>query len=354
MFRRLKEKFRELRKRLHEKGEIVEEKVEVKEKSEKRETEKIEKEKGEDKKEKTKIKTEDLEEKKEEPQTTQKEVRKKKSIFRRTISEKTFNQVFDELELEFLELNVALEVIERIRQELKEKIVGKAIKGEEIKETLKEALEKILCLPQIDILKIEKKPFIIAFFGVNGAGKTTTIAKIAKYLIDNGKKVVLAASDTYRAASIEQLCHHAEKLGIKVIKHDYGADPAAVAYDAIEHARARNIDYVLIDTAGRLHSNKNLIEELKKIVRVTKPDLKILVAEAITGNDAVIQAETFQREIGIDGIILTKMDIDEKGGTAISMAYTTKKPIMFIGTGQEYKDLKRFNCKEIIENIFEE
>ena len=110
----------------------------------------------------------------------------------------------------------------------------------------------------------------------------------------------------------------------------------------------------MIDTAGRLHSNKNLIEELKKIVRVTKPDLKILVAEAITGNDAVIQAETFQREIGIDGIILTKMDIDEKGGTAISMAYTTKKPIMFIGTGQEYKDLKRFNCKEIIKNIFEE
>jgi fused signal recognition particle receptor len=196
-----------------------------------------------------------------------------------------------------------------------------------------------------------EKPYVIVFFGINGSGKTTSIAKFAKLLMDQGKSVVLAAADTFRAASIEQLQHHGEKLGAKVIKHDYGSDPAAVAFDAVKHAKSQNTDVVLIDTAGRMHSNKNLVDEMKKIVRVSDPDLKIFVGESITGNDCVEQAKTFNEAVGIDGIILSKVDIDEKGGAAVSVGYVTKKPIVYIGVGQEYKDLKEFDSKVVVENL---
>ena len=162
---------------------------------------------------------------------------------------------------------------------------------------------------------------------------------------------VLAASDTFRAASIEQLQQHADKLGIKMIKHDYGSDPAAVAFDAIKHAKAKNVAVVLIDTAGRMHSNVNLIDEMKKIIRVAKPDLKIFVGESITGNDCVEQAKTFNEAVGIDGIILAKADIDEKGGAAVSVSYVTKKPILYLGTGQRYNDLEPFSQDKIIKSI---
>ena len=198
--------------------------------------------------------------------------------------------------------------------------------------------------------KVEK-PYVIAFFGINGSGKTTSIAKLANMLKEKNVSCVLAAADTFRAASIEQLSLHAEKIGVRIIKHTYGADPAAVAFDAIKHARAKDIDVVLIDTAGRMHSNTNLIDEMKKIIRVAKPDLKIFVGESITGNDCVEQAKTFNEAVGIDGIILTKADIDEKGGAAVSVSYVTKKTILYLGVGQEYKDLQPFDSEVIIKGL---
>jgi fused signal recognition particle receptor len=169
--------------------------------------------------------------------------------------------------------------------------------------------------------------------------------------LKNKLSCVLAASDTFRAASQEQLQVHADKLGVKMIKHDYGADPAAVAFDAIKMAKAKNIDVVLIDTAGRLHSNINLMDELKKIERVAKPDITIFVGESITGNDCIEQAVKFNEAIDFDAIILTKADVDEKGGAAISVSYVTKKPIIYLGTGQKYEDLKAFDPKIIIESL---
>ena len=186
---------------------------------------------------------------------------------------------------------------------------------------------------------------------INGSGKTTTIAKIAKLLQENRLKVVIAASDTFRAAAIHQLQEHADRLGVKLIKHDYGSDPAAVAFDAIKYAEAHGIDVVLIDTAGRLHSNVNLMAEMEKVARVAKPDLKIFVGESITGNDCVEQARSFNNAIGIDGIILAKADVDEKGGAAISVSYVTKKPILYLGTGQEYDDLEPFSAEAVVDSL---
>lgn len=192
---------------------------------------------------------------------------------------------------------------------------------------------------------------MIVFFGINGSGKTTTIAKFAHLLQQNKLSCVMAAADTFRAAAIDQLEEHASKLKIELIKHDYGADPAAVAFDAVKHAKAKKIDVVLVDTAGRMHSNTGLVDEMKKIIRVVKPDLKLFIGESITGNDCIEQAKTFDAAIGIDGIILSKADIDDKGGAAVSVSYVTKKPIFYLGTGQNYSDLKEFDKETITKNI---
>ena len=255
-----------------------------------------------------------------------------------------------------LENNVSVEVIEKIKVDLKEELVDKPLPRDVLKkmeETLARTMNEILTFDQIDIIKKSdnKKPFIIAFFGINGCGKTTSIAKLANYLKENGKSVVLAACDTFRAAAIQQLEEHANKLGVKMIKHDYGSDAAAVAFDAVKHAEKHGIDVVLIDTAGRLHSNTNLMAELEKIIRVTNPDLKIFVGESITGNDCIEQARKFNELVEMDGAILTKADIDEKGGAPLSIAYTIKKPILFLGMGQEYKDLEVFNKKLILDRL---
>ena len=198
---------------------------------------------------------------------------------------------------------------------------------------------------------MKQKPLKILFLGPNGAGKTTSIAKIAKYFLDNKKSVIVAAGDTFRAASIEQLEEHAKNIGVKVIKHQYGADPAAVGFDAVKAAEAKKIDVVLIDTAGRQDTNKNLLEELKKIDRVVKPDLKLYVGEAYTGQALLQQASEFNDAIGLDGFVLTKIDTDTKGGTAISLLYKLKKPILFVGTGQRYEDLLEFKPEFIIDRI---
>ena len=260
----------------------------------------------------------------------------KEKITTTKLSYEKFEGLFSDLELALMENNVAFEVIEKVKHDLGKNLVEKPIKWGKVEETignsLKNSIEDLFKVEKIDLLKKIRskgeKPFVIAFFGINGSGKTKTKAKIADLLRNDKLSCVLAASDTFRAASIEQLQIHADKLGIKLIKHDYGSDPAAVSFDAIRHAQAKNIDVVLIDTAGRLHNQANLMQELKKIVNVTKPDLKLFVGEAIAGNDCTEQAQKFNEVIGIDGIILTKADVDEKGGAAVSVSYVTKKPIM--------------------------
>jgi len=278
-------------------------------------------------------------------------------VMKKSISEKKFNDLFWDIEVALLENNVAVEVIEKIKSDLKEELVNKPVRigktNEVIESTLVNSIKSLFDTERIDIIKNakQKKPYVICFFGVNGAGKTTTIAKIVRLLQKNNVSSVIAASDTFRAASLEQLDEHAKKLDVKVIKHDYGADPAAVAFDAIQHAKSKNKDVVLIDTAGRQHSNTNLMSELKKVVKVSNPDLKIFVGDSLTGNDAVEQAKKFNEAVGIDAVVLTKMDVDEKGGAAISVSYVTKKPIIFWGCGQEYDDLKEFNEGVVVESL---
>ena len=294
---------------------------------------------------------------------------KRKNIFaklsekikRFNITDEKFDELFWELEVVLLENNVAVEVIEKIKENLKQELENTKITRRTINEiilnNLKQTIEELFNYEEYDLLekiKNAEKPYKILMLGVNGSGKTTTIGKLVKYFQDNNLTSIIAASDTFRAAAIQQIEEHANNLNTKLIKHDYGADPAAVSYDAIEHAKAKNIDVVIIDTAGRLHSNSNLMQELNKIIRVAKPDIKIFIGESITGNDCVEQAKQFNELVGIDGIILTKADVDEKGGAAISISYVTNKPIIFITTGQEYKDLKKFKPQEIINILFSE
>ncbi len=306
------------------------------------------------------------EEKKEIPRAAEEQKEDKKGFFgkikhsltTKTISREKFEELFWDLELVLLENNVSVEVISKIKDDLAAELVNcllpRDVQGK-IEETLRRTLHDILSFEKMDVLKqIEqkkKKPFVIAFFGINGAGKTTSIAKLAYSLKKNKFSVVLAASDTFRAAAIQQLEEHAVKLGVKIIKHDYGSDAAAVAFDAIKYAEKNNLDVVLIDTAGRLHSNTNLMAELEKIIRVTKPDLKLFVGESITGNDCIEQARRFNELVEMDGAILTKADVDEKGGAPLSISYTLKKPILFLGTGQAYDDFEEFNAEEIVKKL---
>lgn len=271
------------------------------------------------------------------------------------LKKEEFNEIFEEFEFELLENNVALEVVDKIKELLAGKLVGKKFKKREAeKEILKvlgESIEKILVEGGDFVESIKKKkdkPFVILFFGINGAGKTTSIAKIAWKLKKEGLKCVLAAGDTFRAASIEQLEYHAKKNNVPLIKQDYKADPSAVAFDAIAYAKKNKSDVVLIDTAGRMYTKTNLMREMEKIVRVSKPDMKIFVGESITGNDATEQAKMFNESCGIDGIILSKADIDEKAGAILSVGYVTGKPILFLGVGQGYEDLKEFKKKDVL------
>lgn len=267
-----------------------------------------------------------------------------------------------EFKLALLENDVAMVVADRICEEIEKKLTGKQVKrmGDRekiVKDTLREVLLEIFQTPTVDLLEIaekkqmEKEPYVIIFVGMNGTGKTTTIAKIAKFFLKHNYSVVLSCSDTYRAGSIEQLEEHAKRLGIRMIKHQYGADPAAVAFDAVQYAEAHGTNVVLIDTAGRMQTNRNLMQQMGKIVRVIKPDLVLFVGDSLAGNDAVVQAEEFGKYVRIDGSILTKVDADVKGGAAVSVSYITKKPILFFGTGQRYDDLELFKPQFLIDRI---
>jgi fused signal recognition particle receptor len=264
-----------------------------------------------------------------------------------------------ELEMALLESDVALPVAEELVKSVKSELVGAKKKigadtGAIAEEALRSALMKLLSTNHLDFdecIKTTPRPVKILFVGVNGTGKTTSIAKLARYLMDHGYSVVLAAGDTFRAGAIEQLEVHGEKLGLKVVKHKTGGDPAAVIFDAIEYAKAHNKDVVLADTAGRLHTNTNLMDQMKKIVRVTHPDLLIFVDEAIAGNDAVERARLFNESVPINGSILTKTDADAKGGSAISIAYVTGKPVLFLGVGQTYPDLVKFEPEWLVDRL---
>jgi len=279
------------------------------------------------------------------------------------LSEEDIENVLEELELELLEADVAYDVVEKIITSLRNQLVGRKIGPKENPEeitinALKNAIKEILSQRSINIYKIieEKKklnePTVIVFVGINGTGKTTSIAKLAYLLKEKGYSVVLAAGDTFRAGAIDQLEEHAKNIGVKVIKHQMGGDSAAVIYDAINHAKARGINVVLADTAGRQATNINLMDEIRKVIRVTKPDLIIFVGDALAGNDAIFQAEEFNKAIGIDGVILTKVDADAKGGAALSIAYAIGKPILFLGVGQRYKDLEEFNVDWMVNKLF--
>lgn len=275
------------------------------------------------------------------------------------ISEKKIDELLWQLELALLEADVALEVVEKIKQTLKQRLAGTSRRDakETVETSLMEAINTILKQSESDffaVLKGSEKPYVVMFVGVNGSGKTTSIAKLAHFLIEKGYSCVLAAGDTFRAGAIEQLELHANKLGVKLIKHDFGADPAAVAYDAIEHARAKHKDFVLLDTAGRMQTNINLMAEMAKIKRVAKPKLIIFVGDSLTGNDAIEQARKFNEVVGIDGVILTKVDADAKGGAALSIAYTIHKPLFFIGIGQGYNDQIPFRADWMLKRIFED
>jgi fused signal recognition particle receptor len=278
-----------------------------------------------------------------------------------TIKESKLDDVLWNLEVSLMEADVAVEAITEIKAALKSELVGKKLKwgadmGDAVEGALRKSVTGLLSQQSFDFDKFvseHSKPTVIMFVGVNGTGKTTAIAKIAHRLKNLKIGSVLAAGDTFRAGAIEQLSLHGDKLGLRVVKHQAGGDPAAVAYDAIEHAKAHRRDVVLIDTAGRMQTNANLMDELKKVKRVAEPHLIIFVGDSLAGNDAIEQAKAFDAAVGIDAVILTKIDADSKGGAALSIAHAIKKPIAFVSTGQEYDQFQKFDAEWMAKRIFE-
>jgi len=279
-----------------------------------------------------------------------------KKVVEKKLDAADVEPILDDLVSGMIEADVAYEVAEKINSDLHASLVDRPIRrgkeNEVVVDALRQSLLDVLSVQEVDLenLAKSKKPVLLVFLGFNGSGKTTSLAKVARWLIDREYSCVFAAADTFRAAAEEQLEIHANRLGVKIIKHKHGADPAAVIFDAIEHAKANNIDFVLADTAGRAHTNTNLMDQMKKIVRVNKPDLKILVMDSLVGNDAVPQAQMFG-EVGVDGVIFTKVDVNEKGGAILSVTHQLKKPILFLGLGQEYKDFEKFDKEKFINNL---
>lgn len=284
-------------------------------------------------------------------------------IAKTELTGKDLDKVLDEFKLSLVENDVAVSVADYVATEMKEKLRDvqftrfsdprkgvKTILGDTLLSVLDRA-GRLDLFEYIDKKRKAGEPTVIVFVGINGTGKTTSIAKLAHILQRRGITCVLAASDTYRSGAIEQLAIHAQRIGVRMIQHQYQGDPAAVAYDAVNYARAHGVNAVLIDTAGRMGTNTNLLEEMRKIVRVTKPDLTILVVDALTGNDAVEQGRVFSQAVKIDGIILAKLDADIKGGNAISLSYIMGRPVTLVGTGQGYDDLEQFQPQNIVKNL---
>ncbi len=282
------------------------------------------------------------------------------------LTEKDVGNVFDDMELSLLESDASLDTAQFMVSDLRSRLIGKKIQKNKLNDYVQAAVRDSLLdifanstpsrafFKLVEQHKKTSEPLVVLFVGPNGAGKTTTIAKLAHLLKQRGISSVISASDTFRAAAIQQSEHHGEKIGVKVIKHDYGSDPAAVAFDAVSHAKAKKIDVVLIDTAGRQETNVNLIEEMKKISRVVKPNLKIFIGETLAGHSVIEQAKKFHEAIQLDGLVLTKLDCDAKGGNCLSIAHDLSIPIYFVGLGQEYNELVEFKPELLVSRILAE
>jgi fused signal recognition particle receptor len=291
-----------------------------------------------------------------------------KNLSKKSISKKEIDSILGDLQISLMENDVAHEIVEEMTSKIKMEISDLKLEGNEksdelITTRLYTFLHDLFLSTnnRMDIIQsiLEKKkskagPYSIIFLGINGTGKTTTIAKFCKMLRDHDISVVLAAGDTHRAGAIEQIMYHGNNLNVKVISQRYGADPSAVARDALEHAKKNYVEVVLIDTAGRMQTSKNLMEEVSKIIRVIKPDLKLFVGDSLAGNDTVNQAREFFQYTNYDGSILTKSDADSRGGAAISIAYLTHKPILYLGVGQGYEDLDEFDYERFLNSIFKD
>jgi fused signal recognition particle receptor len=276
------------------------------------------------------------------------------------VSEKDIADALSDLEITLLESDVALPATDAIITHVRKGLVGKHRKiGESVDDLVVNALKTALLevlgngFDLVEYIKSHEKPVKILFTGVNGTGKTTTVAKIGYYLKSRGFTVVIGAGDTYRAGAIEQIAVHAERLGIKIIQHQEGADPSAVLFDTVQYASSHKIDVVLADTAGRFHNKANLMNQLEKIKRVMKPNLVVYVDEAVAGNDAVTRAFEFDKTVGADAVVLTKADMDSRGGAAISIAHTIGKPLMFLGVGQSYDDILPFEPAKVVDELLD-
>ncbi|MBT7187680.1 signal recognition particle-docking protein FtsY [Candidatus Bathyarchaeota archaeon] len=278
-------------------------------------------------------------------------------------TDKDLEPLLWDLQIQLISNDVSVEVAEKVCVEMKERLMGTNAprfgdKSDVVRTALRESLEAVMdsnnklnIFEKISQSKKDGEPFSVMFVGINGTGKTTTIAKFTHKLQEAGYSVVLASGDTYRAGAIEQLEEHGRRLGVRVIRHKYGSDAAAVGFDAVEHARAQGIDVVLIDTAGRMQTNRNLMDELQKVKRVVDPNFTIMILDSLIGNDATEQAMTFNDFIGFDAAILTKVDADAKGGSSLSVPYLTGKPVLYVGVGQEYDDLEPFDAQRFAEKL---
>ena len=286
-----------------------------------------------------------------------------KSFSEKELKEKDIEDILFQLEISLLESDVATEVIDSIKYDLKEKLIGTKVNKKEIEKFVKDSLiesisslfnnaGKIDLFYNIDSKKETGQPYLILFVGINGTGKTTTLAKLAYLLKKSKYSVVVAAADTFRAGAIEQLKEHTNRLNLKLVAQNYGSDPAAVARDAVLYAKSHKIDCVLIDTAGRMQTSTNLMDQIEKITNVVKPDFKIFVGDSLAGNDTVNQAKEFYEHTKFDASILTKSDADARGGAALSIVKITSTPILYVGVGQEYPDLKVFDKELFLENVF--
>lgn len=288
-----------------------------------------------------------------------------KGIGQKELTEEVLDDTLLDLQLALLESDVAQEVVDDLSARLKKELLGLKLEKEEeaaqiVQSKLQTAVAEIFARSgRFDLIEriMSKKeakagPFIIVFLGINGTGKTTTVAKVANLLRKAGFSVVVAAGDTHRAGAIEQLEQHTNRLSLKIVKQRYGADPSSVGRDAYEHAKKNYIDVVLVDTAGRMQTSKNLMDEMGKIVRVVKPDVKLFIGDALAGNDTINQAREFFQYTNFDGAILTKVDADAKGGSAISIAHITSKPVVYIGVGQGYDDIIPFDPDKFIGSLF--
>jgi fused signal recognition particle receptor len=268
--------------------------------------------------------------------------------------------LFEELEEVLIAGDLGVHTTMRVLQELQQAVKEQRLREpQEIRTHLKQSLLTILSVHNSALqIEVPQPPAVILMVGVNGVGKTTTIAKLAYQLKHQGKKVMLAAGDTFRAAAIEQLQEWAQRVGVELIKHTAGADPAAVVYDAIQAARARGMDVVIVDTAGRLHTKVNLMEECKKIRRVIArehqgaPHETLLVLDATIGQNAIAQAKQFHAALGLTGLVLTKLDGTAKGGVVVSIVDELKLPVKLIGVGEKLPDLQPFDAHAFTEALF--